>query len=422
MTKAACLSDAWAAWCQSGVVLLSGDAHGPPILPASGTLNAIFKLEGEIKEAFGHTVSPLEMLADRAALMGLHRGGAWSCGRACRIVQAQDGWVAVNLPRPEDFDLIPAWLGTRPNWRSIVAAIGRRGAATLLADARELGLAVSGLKEAGADAECPAERGIGRRVLGVPSGGRDLSRDPPLVIDLSALWAGPLCGSLLVQAGAHVIKVEAASRIDPIRESCPAHFDLLNGGKTSVVLDFQCAEGRARLLTLVSRADAIITSARPRALVQLGLSPDVLFAGNPSLTWVAITGHGWFGAQSNRIGFGDDAAFAGGLVIELPDGKPGFFGDAIADPLSGLTAALAALDALGAGGGVLLDVGLARVSQYLAREDDPTPEYAIGKSGRHWAATNGTSTQRLSRPVARHAPMAARPFGADTASVLATLA
>lgn len=81
-------------------------------------------------------------------------------------------------------------------------------------------------------------------------------------------------------------------------------------------------------------------------------------AARPGLVWIAITGHGWTGPGAQRAGFGDDAAVAGGLVDWAGD-EPRFAGDALADPLTGLAAALADLDAMQRGGGVLVDVSLA---------------------------------------------------------------
>jgi len=42
---------------------------------------------------------------------------------------------------------------------------------------------------------------------------RAVTADSPLAIDLSSLWAGPLCGQLLRQTGARVIKVESAAAL-----------------------------------------------------------------------------------------------------------------------------------------------------------------------------------------------------------------
>ena len=66
-----------------------------------------------------------------------------------------------------------------------------------------------------------------------------------VVIDLSALWAGPLCGDLLARSGATVVKVESTQRPDGARRGARAFFDLLNGRKRSVGLDLQSRQGTA---------------------------------------------------------------------------------------------------------------------------------------------------------------------------------
>ena len=63
------------------------------------------------------------------------------------------------------------------------------------------------------------------------------------MVDLSALWAGPLCGDLLARAGASVVKVESTQRPDGARRGSRAFFDLLNGRKRSVALDLRSREG-----------------------------------------------------------------------------------------------------------------------------------------------------------------------------------
>jgi len=51
------------------------------------------------------------LLTERAALSGLARGGVASCNRSCRLIQASDGWIAINLARDTDRQAIPALLG-----------------------------------------------------------------------------------------------------------------------------------------------------------------------------------------------------------------------------------------------------------------------------------------------------------------------
>src|SRR5207247_1937775 len=80
----------------------------------------------------------------------------------------------------------------------------------------------------------------------------------------------------------------------------------------------------------------------------------------------SITGRGLDGDDRNRPAFGDDAAVAGGLVAVDPDGGPLFVGDAIGDPITGLTAAALTLEALSRGGAWVVDVGLANAAAALA--------------------------------------------------------
>ena len=300
-------------------------------------------------------------VADRRGSLVLKPPGLWSPNRSCRMVRGADGWIAVNLPRETDRELVPAWLGVDSGadpWPAILAEARLRPWRRLVDDARLLGLPVCGVGEVVAGSpEAPARR------MAEPNGRR---RSGPLrVIDLSAMWAGPLCGALLAGAGAEVIKVESRARPDALREASPAFFDRLNGGKRQIEIDFDAA-GLTALADEIAAADVLITSARPRAFEQLGLTPERLFARNPGLTWVVISGYGWLGEDADRVAFGDDAAAAGGLVRWIGRGEPRFTGDALADPLTGLAAAAGAFRAIRDGGGWLVDAALARTAAGVA--------------------------------------------------------
>ena len=73
-----------------------------------------------------------------------------------------------------------------------------------------------------------------------------------------------------------------------------------------------------------------------------GIDADALCASRSGLIWMTITGYGATGQAADWIGFGDDCAVAAGLAEALrrAAGHPGFVGDAIADPLTGIHAAL----------------------------------------------------------------------------------
>jgi hypothetical protein len=186
------------------------------------------------------------------------------------------------------------------------------------------------------------------------SGNRPLtSGNRPLVVDLTALWAGPLATSFLVAAGCRVVKVEDPGRPDTTRTGPHEFFDLLNGGKQSVSVPF--VRGGA-LAELIARADVVVESSRPRALEQLGIGPT------PRQLWVSITGYGRSGPWRQWSALGDDAAAAGGLVVRRhPDGPPMFCGDAAADPVTGLHAAVAALAAIVGGFRGTIDLAMREV-------------------------------------------------------------
>src|SRR5690606_35648120 len=99
----------------------------------------------------------------------------------------------------------------------------------------------------------------------------------PLVVDLTSLWAGPLCAHLLGLRGARVVKVESTQRPDGARRGPKAFFDLLNTGKRHLTLDFYTQLDELR--RLVARADLVLEASRPRALQQLGLVAEEAVAG-----------------------------------------------------------------------------------------------------------------------------------------------
>ncbi len=149
----------------------------------------------------------------------------------------------------------------------------------------------------------------------------------------------------------------------------PQLFDELNANKQHVTFDVTKPH---ELDALIAMADVVVESSRPRALEQLGVvAADVLVADGGPRVWASITG---YGRASNRVAFGDDAAVAGGLVDYDADGRPIFRGDAIADPLTGITTAAAIERVLAGGSRCLLDVALAGVAYRHSREGRATPE------------------------------------------------
>ncbi|MFT3966075.1 MAG: CoA transferase [Sphingobium sp.] len=354
------------------------------------------------------------LLVERAAVNGFAVPGTVSAGGGCSLLRARDGWVALNLAREDDRALLPAlFLDESLDPASdgaIAAAIRRRDGHALVARGREMGLAMACLDE---DRRSPAVALAceGRR-REQPSSGR------PLVIDLSALWAGPLAGHLLWMAGARVVKVESSGRPDAMRDGDPALFALLNQGKANVALDLKTAAGRDALITLLARAHIVIEAARPRALRQLGIDAEALVRSVPGLAWVTITGHGVDGDAADWVGFGDDCGVAGGLSAALRDvtGLPGFVGDAIADPLTGLIAARSAWEQWASGTGARLILSMSGIVRAAMEEEQARDGAAFEESLRGWASRRG---QPIATGAARSPRAPVTAMGADNEAWLA---
>ena len=278
---------------------------------------------------------------------GLRPRGRVSAGGGARLVDAADRLLCVNLPRREDVEMIEAWLrceGGRDPWSTVEAGVATWKAEEAVARAQLLGLPV-------AAAWSPEEVGPPRGPE--VSGGGARSGPVRRVADLSSLWAGPLCGRLLAEAGHPVVKVESEERPDGARFGPPEFFRALNGGKEERTVP------AAALASVVADADVVITSGRRRALQGLGLDPFEWLARRPDLLWVSITG---YGLASPWVAFGDDAAAAGGLVHAAGGVFPG---DALGDPAAGLTAAATALELLAAGRGGVVDVSMRDAARSL---------------------------------------------------------
>jgi hypothetical protein len=340
--------------------------------------------------------------------------GCVSAGGGCRLIATSDSWIALNLARPDDRDLLPALLGSdgldpRDN-AAIERAFAERRWRDLIAFARELGLAIAALDET---TSAPAWEIVAQ---GVRS--RLPSTRSPLVIDLSALWAGPLAGHLLGLAGASVVKVESTARPDAMRDGDPALFARLNQDKASVAIDLRGNAGRTVLLALLERADIVIEAARPRALAQLGIDAARIVTKRPGLVWLTITGHGVAGDAANWVGFGDDAGVAGGLgaALRLASGSPGFVGDAIADPLTGILAARIGWERWTSGHGARIVLSMAGIVAEALRSERERDRAELDRALCRWAASVGAPFPA----VAFRAAGAVRPLGADNGAWLGT--
>lgn len=205
------------------------------------------------------------------------------------------------------------------------------------------------------------------------------------VIECAQLIAGPFCGQLLADHGAHVVKVEQPGLGDPMRtwgrEGYPLSWEILARNKESVFLNLREAEGQSALKDLVADADILIENFRPGTMEKWGLGYETLSAINPGLIMVRVSGFGQTGPYSKRAGYASVGEAMGGLraLIGDPDRKPARAGISLGDSLAGMFGCLGALTALHhrerTGEGQVVDASI--YESVLAMMEATIPEHAI---------------------------------------------
>ena len=177
------------------------------------------------------------------------------------------------------------------------------------------------------------------------------------VLEATTTWAGPMCGCLLADFGADVIKVEdlageIARRSPPFLPGTEPPLSFMhatvNRNKRSLSLDLRKPRGREIFLELAARSDVLIENFRPGRMAEWGLGFDHVRAVRSDLVYVSISGYGQFGADHDRVGYDPLAQAASGFLSlnGNPDGDPVKSPTFLADDLAGVHGALAALAAL----------------------------------------------------------------------------
>lgn len=191
------------------------------------------------------------------------------------------------------------------------------------------------------------------------------------IIDMATVVAGPAAAKYLADYGAEVIKVEAPAGDSTRRMgwSAPGEEDsffwkILNRNKQCVVVDLKTSDGLTEMLRLVDSADVLIENLRPGTLERLGLDPKVLFARNPHLVVLRLSGFGQAGPYATRPGFATvvEALSGYAAISGEPDGQPLLPPIAITDEVAGIVGAFATMLALwevrSSGKGQVVDVSL----------------------------------------------------------------
>lgn len=189
------------------------------------------------------------------------------------------------------------------------------------------------------------------------------------VLDFTWVGAGPIATKVLAEFGAEVIKVESATRPDPLRRTAPfapgddplersGYFADRNAGKRSIALDMTHPRARDVVLRLAATVDVCAQSFRPGTMEKWGLGYDDLIAVRPDLIYLAMPMQGEWGPHAAFSGFGATLVALSGLheLCGYPDREPVGTGtnypDHVPNPMHAVFAVVAALmhrDATGEG-------------------------------------------------------------------------
>ena len=151
------------------------------------------------------------------------------------------------------------------------------------------------------------------------------------ILDMATVLAAPFGATLCADQGADVVKLELPDGSDPLRFLQPVQdgqalwWKVANRGKRGISLDVRKPEGRDLLLRLLPTFDVLVENFRAGTLDRWGLDATTLFAANPRLIVLRLTGFGQTGPYRSRPGFA--------RIFEAMSGFTNLTGEAGASPL-----------------------------------------------------------------------------------------
>jgi len=175
------------------------------------------------------------------------------------------------------------------------------------------------------------------------------------VIEFAHIMAGPVCGLMLADMGADVIKVEKYPDGDDTRRTLQPNVDgesasflMMNRNKRGIALNLKSEAGRGIARKLLADADVAVENYRKGTMERLGLGYDDVRAFNPGIVYAELSGFGRTGPYAERAGFDLIAQGMSGIMSVTGEG-PGRPPTKCGAPLSDITAGiLAAMGVLGA--------------------------------------------------------------------------
>jgi len=208
------------------------------------------------------------------------------------------------------------------------------------------------------------------------------------IMDFTHVLAGPFGTRVLADLGADVIKVTTGSRSGGANGPTHPYYTSWNRNKRCILLDMRSEQGLEVARALAAKCDIIIDNFSAGVLARWGLDRESLQDTNPLVSVITMGGMGQDGPWKDMVTYAPTIhALTGLTYLTNPAGRHDLgYGFSLTDHLSGLAAAVAALEALEyrerAGEGLSIDLsqyelGLGLMApaliDNLANGTDPEP-------------------------------------------------
>ncbi|MGA9412825.1 MAG: CoA transferase [Roseobacter sp.] len=222
------------------------------------------------------------------------------------------------------------------------------------------------------------------------------------VIELAHIMAGPVCGLMLADMGADVIKVEKPSGDDTRRFVPPeingesAAYMMMNRNKRGIALNLKNPDAVEVLRKLLADADVVIENYRKGTMAKLGLAYEDLAKANPRLIYCEISGFGRTGPYAERGGFDLIAQGMSGLMSVTGEG-PGRPPVKVAAPISDINAGILAAMGVSAAYANMLKTGIGQ------KVDTSLFEAAIVQT--YWQSAIAFATGKKPEPLGSAHPL-----------------
>jgi alpha-methylacyl-CoA racemase len=120
------------------------------------------------------------------------------------------------------------------------------------------------------------------------------------VIEMAGLGPAPLCGLMLAEMGARVLRIERMNEKPFL--ALDDEFDYTRHGRSVIKVDLKDRRGTDLVFDLAQSADILIEGFRPGVMERLGLGPEQMLERNPRLIYGRVTGFGQDGPLAQRAG------------------------------------------------------------------------------------------------------------------------